>query len=263
LTTNPDDDVQIRLKTRFIQKSLYKIPNPKVPFASLKSFRIQIRKLHYRPGDKVIGFFHFNLPKPKQIKSLSVHVVGHTKTIWSNGDSVYESVLPLIGINIPVFQLGQASKIFKFPAGCYRWQFSCTLPEKLPPSYLDKKACTIYHIGIKVNGQSVYLKPFTVAPEYGILNLKTLRPFRLTNNPLDIIVNVPEYIYIGEKKSFKFVVKNNTGKPIKQLQVRLYLYNITYGAKPESLKRMEYSQEPTEWAQYLSSVYRQSKKKSN
>jgi hypothetical protein len=112
------------------------------------SFRAQIERSHYFPGEIIRGYIQYNVGKPKKIRGVRVKFDGYSHTHWTEthivhtGKGTQTRQIPYsahVTYFNPIATLygnpRGVSKDFKIPSGTYIWPFEFCLPMGLPPSF--------------------------------------------------------------------------------------------------------------------------------
>lgn len=214
----------------------------------LPSFRMQLERRTYFPGELVRGHIIFNVGQPKKIRGVRVKFLGYEDTCWTETRHVVHSdgtsgteIVPYTAHHTffnPIATLfgneRGSSKDFKISSNSYLWPFEFCLPLNLPPSYRHALGSIRYavegYVDIPWAADKIVKMPIDIIVSYTSLNLwhPTMKMSKKTKGhgktefgSIDLVAATKDVAYIGEPQSIDLSVTNNTNRFISALKCEL------------------------------------------
>lgn len=208
----------------------------------LGSFRMNVERTVYFPGELISGAVIYNVGVPKKIRGVRVRFTGETRTMWSeqHGSGDHRRTVTYFGHVVyfnPVATLygnerGE-KKDFKIPSGGYFWPFEFVLPAGIAPSFHHNIGENAYrvtgYVDIPMSIDKTVVHKLTVTCEYAqmhpTLNLKFAKKAKAllaADEKISVALAAPEVAYMGENFPIDVTIDNSQGtKEVKQILIKL------------------------------------------
>lgn len=251
VTPNVGLDMWLPLDTQgeihlFVQSTQLAAAPSKPKALRLGSFRMNIERVVYFPGEAVRGAIMYNVGKPKKIRGVRVRFEGASRVHWTesrtrrdaNGNSRSYTIhfrAKLVFFN-PIATLygnprGQ-KKDFKIPSGGYYWPFEFGLPLNLAPSFHHSIGSNAYfvkgYVDIPMGLDKTVTQKLTMTCEYGQLHptmnvkfSKKAKALLASNQNISVGLSAPEIAYMGELFPINVDIDNQGSKDVKEVIIKL------------------------------------------
>lgn len=238
-------DSQIHVLARYTPLN---IAGLKVKSNRLPSFRMQLERRVYFPGELIRGHVIYNVGQPKKIRGIRVKFQGHEHVGWSEtkmvrrSDGAMEHRTIYYNAHHTFFnpiatlygnQRGE-NKDFKIQSNSYVFPFVFALPMNLPPSFSHRLGSIQYaveaYVDIPWAADKIVRMPIDIIVSYSSLNLwqptmkmskKTKGHTRTEAGEILLAAQTKDVAYIGENQEIGVSVTNSTNRFIKELQCEL------------------------------------------
>lgn len=221
----------------------------KIKSSRLPSFRMQLERRTYFPGELIRGHVIYNVGEPKKIRGVRVKFQGHEHVSWTETRTVRRPD-GTVGTELVHFaahhtffnpiatlygnQRGE-NKDFKIQSSTYVWPFEFCLPLNLPPTYNHHLGSIKYAIEAYVDipwaADKIVKMPIDVIVSYTSLKLfqPTLKVSKKTKGnfffsdggQIVLVAQTQDVAYAGENQAIGVNVTNHTTKFIKELHCEL------------------------------------------
>jgi hypothetical protein len=207
----------------------------------LGSFRMNVERAVYFPGEAVRGAIIYNVGKPRKIRGVRVRFEGATRVSWSEsrrrGDKnvtiyfrahyVYFNPIATLYGN----PRGQ-KKDFKIPSGGYYWPFEFNLPLNLAPSFFHGIGQNAYfvkgYVDIPMAVDKTVTQKLTMTCEYSQLHptinvkfSKKAKALLASNQNISVALAAPEIAYMGENFPIDVSIDHQGTKDVKEVLIKL------------------------------------------
>jgi hypothetical protein len=246
VTPNVGLDMWMPLDTQgeihiFVQATTLALSPAKPKQTRLGSFRMNIERIVYFPGESVRGAIIYNVGKPKKIRGVRVRFEGATRTHWSetrgSGDNrrtihfhahyVYFNPIATLYGN----PRGQ-KKDFKIPSGGYYWPFEFNLPLNLAPSFYHNLGNNSYYVkgyvDIPMAIDKTVTQKLTMTCQYSQLHptinvkfSKKAKALLASNENISVGLAAPEIAYMGENFPIDVTIDHKGTKDVKEVIIKL------------------------------------------
>lgn len=226
----------------FVQATPLSFSPPKVKSVRLGSFRMNVERVVYFPGEMIRGAVIYNVGKPKKIRGVRVRFSGSTRTHWSESRSDSEGHSRTIWFNAhytyfdPVATLygnerGQ-KKDFKIPSGGYFYPFEFALPFNLAPSFYHNLGENSYYVkgyvDIPMAIDKTVTQKLTMTCQYASLHptltvkySKKAKSAFASDQHIGVELAAAEIAYMGEGFPINVTIDHRGTKDVKELKIKL------------------------------------------
>ena len=225
----------------FVQATTLALSPSKAKQLRLGSFRMNIERVVYYPGEAVRGAIIYNVGKPKKIRGVRVRFEGSTQTHWSEtrgtGDHRRTVIFHAHYVYFnPVATLfgnprGQ-KKDFKIPSGGYYYPFEFNLPLNLAPSFYHNLGKNSYHVkgyvDIPMAMDKTVTQKLTMTCEYSQIHpsinvkyAKKAKAMLASNENISVGLAAPEIAYMGEAFPIDVTIDHQGTKDVKEVIIKL------------------------------------------
>lgn len=247
ITPNVGLDMWLPLDTQgeihiFVTATQLAFSPPKVKQVRLGSFRINVERVVYFPGEAVRGAVIYNVGKPRKIRGVRVRFSGSTQTHWSEQrrDREGRTVTIYFGAHYKYFDpvatlygnpRGQ-KKDFKIPSGGYYWPFEFALPFNLAPTFHHRIGNNSYfvkgYVDIPMAIDKTVTQKLTMTCQYSqihpTLNVKYSKKAKAllaSNQNISVELAAAEIAFMGEGFPINVTIVNQGSKEVKELVFKL------------------------------------------
>ena len=249
----------------FVQATPLTFSPPKPKSVRLGSFRMNVERVVYFPGEVIRGAVIYNVGKPRKIRGVRVRFSGSTKTHWTESRRDSEGRSHTIHFNAhytffdPVATLygnerGQ-KKDFKIPSGGYFYPFEFMLPFNLAPSFYGSLGQNHYYVkgyvDIPMAIDKTVTQKLTMTCEYSQLHptltvkfAKKAKSIFASDQQIAVEFSAAEVAYMGESFPINVSIDHRGSKDVKELVIKLkskiyYTAHNTYeGWKTRRVKKV-------------------------
>lgn len=226
----------------FVQATPLSFSPPKAKQLRLGSFRMNVERVVYFPGEIIRGAVIYNVGKPKKIRGVRVRFSGSTKTHWSESRTDSEGRQRTIWFDAhytffdPVATLygnerGQ-KKDFKIPSGGYFYPFEFCLPFNLAPSFYGKFGENNYYVkgyvDIPMAIDKTVTQKLTMTCQYSTIHptltvkyAKKAKSAFASDQHISVEFAAAEIAYMGEPFPINVSIDHRGSKDVKELKIKL------------------------------------------